>query len=196
MRFDRPLPRAASERRFSPNLSANQGTSMRIAKVGVIGAGAMGSGIAALAASAGIPVVLLDVPGTPDRNGIVRGALQRALKAKPAPFMDVARSALITTGNTEDDLALLRDCDWIVEAIVEQAAPKRALFERLESLRKPNAIVASNTSGIPMRVLAEGRSPSFRQHFVGTHFFNPPRYLHLLELIPTDETTPEVISAI
>jgi 3-hydroxyacyl-CoA dehydrogenase len=169
---------------------------MRIAKVGVVGAGAMGSGIAALTASAGIPVVLLDIPGTPDRNGVARGALQRALKAKPAPFMDAGRSALIATGNTEDHLDLLANCDLIVEAIIEQAAPKRALFERLEALRKPNAIVASNTSGIPMRVLAEGRNEGFRTHFVGTHFFNPPRYLHLLELIPTKETAPEVLSAV
>jgi len=168
---------------------------MRIAKVGVIGAGAMGSGIAALAASAGLPVVLLDMPGDPDRNGIARGALQRALKARPAPFMDPARAALVTTGNTEDHLALLADCDLIVEAIIEQREPKRALFERLEAIRRADAIVASNTSGIPMRLLTEGRSEAFRRHFLGTHFFNPPRYLHLLELIPTGETAPEVLAA-
>lgn len=169
---------------------------MRIAKVGVIGAGAMGSGIAALAASAGIPVVLLDIPGEPDRNGIARGALQRALKAKPAPFMDPARAALITTGNTEDHLAELADCDWIVEAIIEKPEPKRALYERLESVRKATAIVSSNTSGIPMHVLTEGRSDGFTAHFLGTHFFNPPRYLHLLELIPTPDTAPEVQASI
>ncbi len=168
---------------------------MRIAKVGVIGAGAMGSGIAALAASAGLPVVLLDIPGDPDRNGVARGALQRALKAKPAPFMEASRAALITTGNTEDHLHLLADCDWIVEAIIEQVAPKRALFERLEALRKPTAIVASNTSGIPMQLLLEGRSAGFRAHFLGTHFFNPPRYLHLLELIPTPDTSSEVLAS-
>ncbi|MEP7380159.1 MAG: 3-hydroxyacyl-CoA dehydrogenase NAD-binding domain-containing protein, partial [Gemmatimonadota bacterium] len=134
---------------------------MRIAKIGVIGAGAMGSGIAALAASAGVPVVLLDVPGEPDRNGVAKGALQRALKAKPAPFMEPTRAALISTGNTEDHLDLLADCDWIVEAIVEKVEPKRALFERLEPVRKPDAIIASNTSGIPMRLLTEGRSDAF-----------------------------------
>ncbi len=168
---------------------------MRIAKVGVIGAGAMGSGIAALAASAGLPVVLLDVPGDPDRNGVARGAVQRALKARPAPFMDPARASLVTTGNTDDHLGWLADCDLIVEAIIEQREPKRALFERLEPIRRADAIIASNTSGIPMRLLAEGRSDAFRRHFLGTHFFNPPRYLHLLELIPTGETAPEVLAA-
>jgi len=167
---------------------------MRIAKVGVIGAGAMGSGIAALAASAGLPVVLLDIPGTPDRNGVARGALQRALKARPAPFMDNDRAALIRTGNTEDHLGLLADCDWVVEAIIEQVEPKRALYARLEDVRRPGSIVASNTSGIPMRVLLEGRSEDFRRHFLGTHFFNPPRYLHLLELIPTPETAQAVLA--
>jgi 3-hydroxyacyl-CoA dehydrogenase len=169
---------------------------MRIAKVGVVGAGAMGSGIAALAASAGLPVVLLDIPGEPDRNSIARGAVQRALKSKPPLFMDGARSALISTGNTEDHLSLLADCDWIVEAIIEQAGPKRSLYERIEPIRKATAIVTSNTSGIPMRILTEGRSDAFRKHFLGTHFFNPPRYLHLLELIPTGETSTETLATI
>lgn len=155
----------------------------------------MGSGIAALAASAGVPVVLLDIPGEADRDSVARGALQRALKAKPAPFMDTARASLIATGNTEDHLDQLADCDWIVEAIVERPEPKRALYERLEPIRKSSAIVSSNTSGIPMQILTEGRSDAFRAHFVGTHFFNPPRYLHLLELIPTGETSPEVIAS-
>lgn len=169
---------------------------MRITKVGVIGAGAMGSGIAALAASAGLPVVMLDIPGDPDRNGVARGALQRALKARPAPFMDGARAALVTTGNTEDHLHLLADCDWIVEAIVEQLEPKRALYARLEAVRRAGTIISSNTSGIPMRLLTEGRGDDFKRHFLGTHFFNPPRYLHLLELIPTEETASEVVVTI
>ena len=167
---------------------------MRIAKVGVIGAGAMGSGIAALAASAGLPVVLLDIPGPGDRNGVARGAVQRALKAKPAPFMDTTRAALITPGNTDDHLHLLADCDWIVEAIIEQAEPKQALYARLEPLCKDSAIVSSNTSGIPMRILTVGRSAAFKRHFLGTHFFNPPRYLHLLELIPTADTSSAVLT--
>ncbi|MBI2795201.1 MAG: 3-hydroxyacyl-CoA dehydrogenase/enoyl-CoA hydratase family protein [Gemmatimonadetes bacterium] len=166
---------------------------MRIAKVGVVGAGAMGSGIAALCASAGLPVVLLDIPGSDDRGKPAREGLARAVKAKPAPFMDVARSALIATGNTEDDLTLLADCDWIVEAIIELPKPKQELFAKLEALTKPDCIIASNTSGIPMRVLVEGRSDAFKRRFVGTHFFNPVRYMHLLEVIPTPQTSPECL---
>src|SRR6478609_7552670 len=169
---------------------------MRIAKLGVVGAGTMGSGIAALAASAGIPVVLLDVPGPAgDRNAPARGGLERARKARPAAFMDPARAALITIGNLDDSLELLRDCDLIIEAIIEQPAPKQALYARLESLLKTTAIVASNTSGIPMQTLLEGRSARFRQRFFGMHFFNPPRYLHLLEIIPTPETDADALES-
>ncbi|MGQ0648318.1 MAG: 3-hydroxyacyl-CoA dehydrogenase NAD-binding domain-containing protein [Gemmatimonadaceae bacterium] len=164
---------------------------MRITKVGVVGAGVMGTGIAALSASAGLPVVLLDVPGQAegDRNGVARGAVAKAVKAKPAAFMDASRAGLITTGNTEDHFELLADCDWIVEAIIEKPQPKQALFARLESVVRPQAIIASNTSSIPMKILSEGRSAAFKRNFVGTHFFNPVRYLHLLELIPTVETS-------
>ena len=130
---------------------------MRIGKIGVIGAGAMGSGIAALAASAGFPVTLLDVPGDTDRDAVAKAGVQRALKAKPPQFMTPERAALITVGNTADDLASLAECDWIIEAIIEQPAPKQQLFARLEQLMKPGAIVTSNTSGIPMQVLLEGR---------------------------------------
>jgi 3-hydroxyacyl-CoA dehydrogenase len=169
---------------------------MRIAKLGVVGAGTMGSGIAALAASAGVPVVLLDVTGPEnDRTAPARQGLERARKARPAAFMDVARAGLITLGNLDESLDLLADCDLILEAIIEQAGPKQALYTRLEPLLKPTAIVATNTSGIPMRVLTEGRSTRFKQHFLGMHFFNPPRYLHLLELIPTTDTLPEVLDA-
>ncbi|MFL5618966.1 MAG: 3-hydroxyacyl-CoA dehydrogenase family protein, partial [Gemmatimonadaceae bacterium] len=169
---------------------------MRIAKLGVVGAGTMGSGIAALAASAGIPVVLLDLPGpNGDRNAPARTGLERARKARPAAFMDAARAGLISLGNLDDSLGLLADCDLILEAIIEQPAPKQALYERLEPLLSPTAIVASNTSGIPMRILTEGRSDRFKRHFLGMHFFNPPRYLHLLELIPTGDTAPEALAA-
>jgi 3-hydroxyacyl-CoA dehydrogenase len=169
---------------------------MRIAKLGVVGAGTMGSGIAALAASAGVPVVLLDIPGPDgDRSAPARAGLERARKARPAAFMDVARAGLVSLGNLQDSLDLLADCDLILEAIIEQPAPKQELYARLEPLLKPNAIVASNTSGIPMRILTEGRSDRFKQHFLGMHFFNPPRYLHLLELIPTPDTAPEVLAA-
>lgn len=173
---------------------------MRITKVGVIGAGAMGAGIAALAASAGLPVVLLDIPGHddpqhPDRSKPARDGLDRVRKAKPAAFMDAAAASRITTGNTTDHLALLGDCSWICEAIIEKPAPKQELFAKLEQLA-PDAIVTSNTSGIPMAILLEGRTPRFRERFLGTHYFNPPRYMHLLELIPTGETSAEVLRAI
>ena len=169
---------------------------MRITKLGMIGAGTMGSGIAALAASAGIPVVLLDVPGPDkDRNSIVRQGLERAKKARPAAFMDTDRASLIQIGNTADDLPLLSECDLILEAIIEQPAPKRELYARLEPMLRGDVIVATNTSGIPMRVLTEGRSSAFRSNFLGMHFFNPTRYLHLLEIIPTPDTRREAIDA-
>jgi len=169
---------------------------MRIRRLGVVGAGTMGSGIAALAASAGIPVVLLDIPATQgDRNAVARAGLDRAKKAKPAAFMDPARASAVTLGNTEDDLGKLADCDLVIEAIIEQVAPKRALYEKLERQLPAHAIVASNTSGIPMRDLLEGRGAAFRARFLGMHFFNPPRYLHLLEIIPTAETSPETLES-
>ncbi|MEW5917550.1 MAG: 3-hydroxyacyl-CoA dehydrogenase family protein, partial [Gemmatimonadota bacterium] len=168
---------------------------MRIAKLGVLGAGAMGSGIAALAASAGVPVVLLDIPGPgADRNSVVRDSLGRAVKSKPAPFMDPSAARLIRIGNFDDDLGLLADCDLIVEAIIEEVEPKRALFERIENVIAPHAIVASNTSGIPIASLRTSAALSPR--FLGTHFFNPPRYLHLLEIIPTSDTSPNVVAEV
>jgi 3-hydroxyacyl-CoA dehydrogenase len=171
---------------------------MRIRKLGVVGAGTMGGGIAALAASAGIPVILLDVPaseGNAGRDAVARAGLERAKKSKPAAFMDPERAAMIRVGNTDDDVALLADCDLVLEAIIEQPEPKRALYARLETTLPEHAIVASNTSGIPIHSLLEGRSAGFRSRFLGMHFFNPPRYLHLLEIIPTAETSPETIAA-
>ncbi len=169
---------------------------MRIRRLGVVGAGTMGSGIAALAASAGVPVVLLDIPGTGvDRDAPARAGVERAKKARPAAFMDQSRAAAIEIGNTDDDLGKLASCDLVVEAIIEQPAPKRALYERLEKILPGHTIVASNTSGIPMATLLEGRSPAFRERFLGMHFFNPPRYLHLLELIPTADTSKETSAA-
>ena len=149
----------------------------------------MGAGIGALAASAGVPVVLLDIPAADgDVNTPAKKGLERAAKARPAAFMDPDRVALVRVGNTRDDLELLRDCDLIIEAIIEKPQPKRELYERLERIIHPDAIVASNTSGIPMRTLVEGRSGAFRRRFLGMHFFNPPRYLHLLELIAAPDT--------
>ena len=173
---------------------------MRVTTVGVVGAGAMGSGIAALAASAGCRVVLLDIPGdadpkSPNRSAPARNGLLKASKSKPASFMEAAAVARVRTGNTEDHLQWLAECDWICEAIIEQPGPKQELFARIEALMKPTAIISSNTSGIPMAVLLEGRSEKFRRRFLGTHFFNPPRYMHLLEVIPTPETDHAVIGA-
>ncbi|MBA3889083.1 MAG: 3-hydroxyacyl-CoA dehydrogenase/enoyl-CoA hydratase family protein [Gemmatimonadaceae bacterium] len=169
---------------------------MKVRKIGVVGAGTMGSGIAALAASAGVPVELLDMPSTEgkDRSAIARGGITRALKARPAAFMDDARAALVRPGNTEDDLERLADCDLVIEAIIEKPEPKQALYARLEKILKPHAVIATNTSGIPVTLLAEGRSPAFQRQFLGMHFFNPPRYLHLLEIIPTEYTSPETLA--
>lgn len=155
----------------------------RIDKVGIVGAGTMGGGIAAHLANIGIPVVLLDIV-PPDlseaekqkpaaRNKIINTLYEHMTKARPANLARADRGALITLGNLEDDFEKLADCDWIIEVIIEQLAPKQALMERLESVRKPHAIVSSNTSGIPIGEIAEGRSDEFRAHFLGTHFFNP-----------------------
>ena len=173
------------------------GGRVAIKKLGVVGAGTMGSGIAALAASAGIPVVLLDIAAEgPDRSAISKNAVARAVKAKPAAFMDPDRAAYIRTGNIADDLQLLAGCDLVIEAIIEQPGPKQALYAQLEGVLKPTAVVSSNTSGIPMHVLTEGRSARFKQHFLGTHFFAPARYMHLLEIIPTPDTAPAVVDAV
>ncbi|GGK22903.1 3-hydroxyacyl-CoA dehydrogenase [Deinococcus malanensis] len=169
----------------------------KIHRAAVIGAGVMGAAIAAQLANAGIPVLLLDIvlPDNPDRNFLARQGVQRALKARPAAFMDASRAGLIEVGNLEDDLKKLKDADWILEAIIEKLDAKRDLWERVEKVAKPGAIISSNSSGIPMHLQIEGRSEDFQRRFVGAHFFNPPRYLHLLEVIPTPKTAPEVLTA-
>jgi len=181
---------------------------MRIEKAAVLGAGTMGAQIAAHLANAGVPTLLLDIAPrelTSDeqakglaldspqvRNRIARGGLEAAKNAKPAAFFTPDNAALVTTGNFDDDLPKLKDRDLIIEAVVENLDIKRSLFERVEQHRRPGSIVASNTSGIPIHLLAEGRSEDFKQHFIGVHFFNPPRYLHLVEIIRTEWTKPEV----
>jgi 3-hydroxyacyl-CoA dehydrogenase len=157
----------------------------------VLGAGTMGAQIAAHLANAGVPVLLLDV--TPE---VARDGLKRARALKPDPFFTSDTASLIETGGFDTDLPRLKQADWIVEAIVEQLEPKRALLARVDAVRKADALVSSNTSGIPIAALAEGRSDSFRQHWLGTHFFNPPRYLKLLELIPTADTDPQVTATL
>jgi 3-hydroxyacyl-CoA dehydrogenase len=163
-------------------------------RVAVLGAGTMGSRIAAHFANAGIPALLLDIvlPNQANRNAAAVGGLETALKQKPAAFFTPETKSLVTPGNFEDDLAKIRDCDWIVEAVTERLEIKRALIEKVLRHRKPGSIFSTNTSGIPLASIAEGFPTEFRQHFLGTHFFNPPRYLHLLELIPGPETLPEV----
>jgi 3-hydroxyacyl-CoA dehydrogenase len=181
---------------------------MRIEKAAVLGAGTMGAQIAAHLANAGVPTLLLDIAPrelTPDeqgkgltldspqvRNRIARNGLEAAKNAKPAAFFTPDNAALVSVGNFDDDLAKLKDRDLIIEAVVENLDIKRSLFERVEQHRQPGSIVASNTSGIPIHLLAEGRSEDFKQHFLGVHFFNPPRYLHLVEIIRTEWTKPEV----
>ncbi len=180
----------------------------RIRKAAVIGSGVMGGGIAALLASAGVRTLLLDIvpPDLPSdkkdeekddpkaRNRIVKGGFDAMMKANPALIMDKKEAARIEIGNLEDDFARLAECDWIVEVVVENLKVKRQLFERVDGVRKPTAVVSSNTSGIPLQKMAEGRSEGFRKHFLGTHFFNPVRYMKLLEIIPGPETDPEVLN--
>jgi 3-hydroxyacyl-CoA dehydrogenase len=171
---------------------------MTIKKAAVIGAGVMGSGIAAQIANAGTPVVLLDIvpKDATNRNAIAEGAVARMLKNEPAPLMHARNARLITTGNLEDNLDLLKDCDWIVEAVLEDLGVKRALYEKLETVRKPDAIISSNTSTIPLGHLTKDRSAGFQQNFLITHFFNPPRYMRLLELVAGAATRPEAVAEI
>lgn len=169
-----------------------------IQRAAVLGAGTMGATIAAHLANAGIPTLLLDIPATDgdDRNAIVRAGLKRAAQARPPAFMHPDRQRLITTGNLEDDLTKISDADWIVEAVLEKPDIKQNLWKRVEAVVSPHAIVSSNSSGIPMKLQTAGRSDEFKKRFIGTHFFNPPRYLFLLELIPLQETDPRVIDVI
>ncbi len=154
-------------------------------KVAVIGSGVMGCGIAAQIANAGVPVLLLDIlpKDGANRNAVAEGAVARALKTEPAPFMSVAAATLIEAGNIEDDLARVAECDWIVEVVVERLDIKQALYRRLESVRRPGTAISSNTSTIPLATLIEGLPESFARDFTITHFFNPPRYMRLMELV-------------
>jgi 3-hydroxyacyl-CoA dehydrogenase len=162
-----------------------------IRKVGVIGAGLMGSGIAAQVANAGVKVVLLDlVPG------FAAEAVARAVKAKPSAFMHPRAARLVTTGDLETDLGLVADCDWIVEAIVEKPEAKRALYEKLDAVRKAGSVVSSNTSTIPLEHLTQGLSPAFAADFMITHFFNPPRFMRLLEVVSGPATRAEAVAAV
>ncbi len=182
----------------------------RLNRAAVLGSGVMGGAISAHLANAGVPVLLLDmVPSelTDDerrrgltladprvRNRISNTGKKRALKANPASFFTPARAQLVTTGNFEDDLPKIREADWIIEAVVEDLAVKQKLLEQVERHRRDDAIVSTNTSGLPVHQIATGRSERFRRSFLGTHFFNPPRYLKLLEIIPLPDTDPDVVA--
>jgi 3-hydroxyacyl-CoA dehydrogenase len=181
-----------------------------IKKVAVLGSGVMGSRIACHFANIGVQVLLLDIVPKellPDeekkglkleapavRNRIVNAALQAAIVSNPSPLYRRADARLIKTGNFDDNLKDIAGCDWTIEVVVERLDIKKSIYEKVEQFRKKGTLITSNTSGIPIHLLAEGRSDDFRQHFAGTHFFNPPRYLKLLEIIPTAETKPEVLN--
>ena len=164
---------------------------MTIRSVAILGAGTMGAQIAAHFANAGVPALLLDLTAEAARRG-----LDRARKLKPDPFFTTDTWKLITTGSFDADLSKIKDASWIMEAVVEQLDVKRALLEKVDAFRTPGSIVSSNTSGIPIAALAEGRSDDFRAHWLGTHFFNPPRYLRLLEVIPTAATSQAVVDRV
>lgn len=182
----------------------------QIKKAAVLGSGVMGSGIAAHLANIGIPTLLLDIApreltdaekakgltleDKAVRNRISEGNRQKLLKQKPAPLTSKNNIALVEAGNFEDDMERLKDVDWIIEVVVENLAIKKQVFEKVDQSRKPGSIVSSNTSGISVEAMSEGRSEDFQKHFLGTHFFNPPRYLKLLEVIPTKNTSSEVLS--
>jgi 3-hydroxyacyl-CoA dehydrogenase len=172
----------------------------RINKVAILGAGTMGARIAAHFANAGVPSYLLDIvppdADAPARNKIAAAGLDAAKKSKPAAFMEPSLARLVTVGNFDDDLKKLADVDWIIEAVVENLEIKRALLRKVEAIRKPGTIVTTNTSGLPVGKIAEGFSDDFRWAWFGTHFFNPPRYMRLLEIIPTPESDRAAIDAV
>ena len=169
-----------------------------IRKVGVVGAGTMGAGIAAQVANAGVPVVLLDIVpnGANNRNALAEGALAGLRKAEPAAFMHDAAARLIEPGNLEDHLGKLADCDWIIEAVLERADIKQALYRKLEGVRRPGTAISSNTSTIGLKLLTQGMGEAFRRDFLITHFFNPPRYMRLLEIVSGPDTAPDTIAAV
>ncbi len=180
-----------------------------IKKAAVLGSGIMGSRIACHFANIGLEVLLLDISpkelteaeaakglalDSPQvKNRIVHSSLQAAVKSKPSPLYDRDKAALIKTGNFDEDLPKISECDWVIEAVVENLEIKKSLFEKVEQHRKPGTLISSNTSGIPINFMLEERSEDFQKHFCGTHFFNPPRYLRLLEIIPTHKTDPEIV---
>jgi len=186
---------------FRPN-PVPQGLVMnpRIQKAVVLGAGTMGARIAAHFANAGLPCLLLDIvpkdAAPADRNKIVLAGLEAAKRSKPAAFFSSSLASRIAIGNLEDDLPRIGDADWIIEVVAENLEIKRTLLGKVAQFRKPGSIVTTNTSGLPVHLIAEGLPEEFQQHWAGTHFFNPPRYMKLVELIPGPKTSPEVLSVL
>src|SRR5436309_7818536 len=173
----------------------------RINKAAVLGAGTMGARIAAHLANAGLPCYLLDIippdaSDKPPRSKIVAAGLDGAVKSKPAAFFQKGLEKLITIGNFDDDLKLIADADWIIEAVAENLEIKRAVLKKVEAVRKPGSIVTTNTSGLPVHSIAEGFSEDSRKHWFGTHFFNPPRYMRLLEIVPTPQIDPAAMESV
>jgi len=169
-----------------------------IRKAAVIGAGTMGAAIAAQFANAGVPVLLLDIvpEGAKSRNALAAGAIAKMLKTEPAPFMSKRAAKLVTPGNIEDDLGQIADCDWVIEAIIERLDLKQALYRKLDAVRRPGTAISSNTSTIPLARLTEGMGQAFTRDFLITHFFNPPRYMRLLEVVSGPETDPDLLAKI
>src|SRR5450755_4845997 len=172
----------------------------RIDKVAVLGAGTMGARISAHLANAGVPSYLFDIvppdADGPARNHFAAAGKEAAVKSKPAAFFKSSLDCLITIGNFEDDLQKLSEVDWIIEAVIEDLDLKRELLRKVDAVRKPGTIITTNTSGLPVGKIAEGFSEDFRRCWFGTHFFNPPRYMRLLEIIPTPDTDRAVIDAV
>ncbi|MBG1232587.1 3-hydroxyacyl-CoA dehydrogenase/enoyl-CoA hydratase family protein [Aestuariivirga litoralis] len=169
-----------------------------IKKVAVIGAGVMGAAIAAHVANAGVPVILLDIvpKDATNRSVIAESAVEKMLRTDPAPFMSKGAARLVTTGNTEDHFDLLKDCDWIIEAVIERLDIKQALYARIDKVKKKGCVVSSNTSTIPLVELTKGASEEFAKSFLITHFFNPPRYMRLLEVVTSNKTSKEALAAV
>ena len=199
-----PQPRTSNGAATQADRHDSKTGHQRINKVAVLGAGTMGARIAAHFANSGVPCVLLDIV-TPDaaqsadkaaRRKLVSGGLDAAVKSKPAAFFEKGLERLITIGTFDDDLNLLADADWIIEAVAENLDIKRGLLKKVEAVRKPGSLVTTNTSGLPVTGIAQGFSEDFRRHWFGTHFFNPPRYMRLLEIIPTLETDPAAIQTV
>src|SRR5688572_9882949 len=179
-----------------------------IRKVAVLGSGVMGSAIACHFANIGCQVILLDIAPkdlTDEekskgltleskivKNRIVQSSFDRSVKSSPGPLYNKKFASRIALGNFQDDMARIKDCDWTIEVVVENLEIKKKVYDEVEKHRRPGTLITSNTSGIPIHLMAEGRSEDFQKHFAGTHFFNPPRYLKLLEIIPTTKTDPEI----